>query len=293
VSTSEPIVHVRRRSRRRLRREEKRLKKRAMTGLVIFGLVLAVALVFVARQSASTEAVRQTPVYGYDVVAVYPHDDKAFTEGLLYRDGYLYESTGLEGESTLRQLDLETGNVLRRHDVPRPFFGEGLTDWGEKLVQLTYTDKVAFVYDVDTFKEQSKFEFTGQGWGLTHDDRRLIMSDGSANLRFLDPDTHRELGQIEVRDNGAPVMSLNELEFIRGDVYANDWHSNRLAVIDPASGRVREWIDLTGLNPDAIKRSEAVLNGIAYDAARDRLFVTGKWWEHLYEIRVRRGATAP
>ena len=269
------------------------MKKRAVTGLVGFGLVLAVALVFVARQPAKTEAVQSTPVYGYDVVAVYPHDADAFTEGLIYRDGYLYESTGLEGDSTVRQLDLETGKVLRRHDVPRPHFGEGLTDWGQKLVQLTYTSKVAFVYDVDTFKELSTFEFTGQGWGLTHDDKRLIMSDGSANLRFIDPDTHRELGQLEVRDGGEPVMSLNELEFIRGDVYANVWHTNRLAVIDPASGRVREWIDLTGLNPDSIKKSEAVLNGIAYDANRDRLFVTGKWWEHLYEIRVRRGATAP
>jgi glutaminyl-peptide cyclotransferase len=258
----------------------------AIAALCIVGT--AAVLTYTGRVSAADDGA-PAPVYGYDVVATYPHDATAFTEGLLYRDGYFYESTGLEGESTLRQVDVQTGRVVRRYDLPREIFGEGLTDWASTLVQLTFTTKVAFVYDLGTFAQRSTFEYEGQGWGLTHDERRLIMSDGSTYLRFFDPATHREIGRVQVRDNDQPVESLNELEFVRGDVYANVWHSNRLAVIDPGSGRVREWIDLTGLDPLVGQRSEAVLNGIAYDSSRNRLFVTGKWWPHLYEIRVRRG----
>jgi glutaminyl-peptide cyclotransferase len=274
---------------RHSQREDRRLKMRAL-GIALLAVGAAAVLVYGSRESRE-ESRGQTPVYGYDVAFTYPHDETAFTEGFLYRDGFFYESTGLEGESSVRQVDVQTGRVLRRHDVPRPYFGEGLTDWGFQLVQLTYTTEVAYMYDLETFAERSTFKYKGQGWGLTHDDHRLIMSDGSANLRFLDPETHRELGAVEVRDRGTPVTNLNELEFIRGDVYANVWHSNRIAVIDPKTGNVREWIDLTGLNPNAVARSEAVLNGIAYDASRDRLFVTGKWWQSVYEIRVRRGTT--
>jgi glutamine cyclotransferase len=266
---------------------------RAAASIASAALALATAgtLLYAGRQSATNVAVPRAPVYGYDVAAAYPHDANAFTEGLIYRDGYFYESTGLEGESTLRQVEVETGRVVRQHDLPRPYFGEGLTDWGFKLIQLTFTNNVAFLYDLETFAQRSTFEYTGQGWGLTHDGTRLIMSDGSANLRFFDPETHRELGRVEVSDNGEPITNLNELEFVRGDVYANVWHSNRLAVIDPRSGHVREWIDLTGLNPDSLTRSESVLNGIAYDSSRDRLFVTGKWWARMYEIRVHRGVS--
>jgi glutaminyl-peptide cyclotransferase len=260
-------------------------------GIGVLAVAVAAAVLLYGSGGARDGERRSgpTPVYGYDVVFTYPHDEAAFTEGFLYRDGYFYESTGIEGESSLRQVEVQTGRVMLRHDVPRPYFAEGLTDWGFQLVQLTYTSGVAFTYDLETFRERGQFKYTGQGWGLTHDERRLIMSDGSANLRFIDPESHRALGQVEVRDNGSPVAELNELEFIRGDVYANVWHSNRIAVIDPASGSVREWIDLTGLNPNAIANSEAVLNGIAYDSARDRLFVTGKRWQNVYEIRVRRG----
>jgi glutamine cyclotransferase len=284
--------HGRRRRRRHSHREDRRLKMRAL-GIALVAVGAAAVLVYGSRDGRESreESNVQTPVYGYDVVFTYPHDENAFTEGFLYRDGFFYESTGLEGESSVRQVEVQTGRVMRRHDMPRPLFGEGLTDWGFQLVQLTYTTELAFMYDMETFAERSTFKYKGQGWGLTHDDHRLIMSDGSANLRFLDPETHRELGSIEVRDQGTPVANLNELEFIRGDVYANVWHSNRIAVIDPKSGTVREWIDLTGLNPNAVARSEAVLNGIAYDASRDRLFVTGKWWQNVYEIRVRRGTT--
>jgi glutamine cyclotransferase len=280
----------RRRHGRSRDRADRRLRMRAL-GIGVIAVAVAAAVLVSGRRGGADDDRRdgQTPVYGYDVVFMYPHDEEAFTEGFLYRDGYFYESTGLEGHSSLRQVEVQTGRVVQRHDVPRPYFAEGLTDWGFRLVQLTYMDGVAFTYDLDTFRERDKFKYTGQGWGLTHDDRRLIMSDGSANLRFIDPESHRELGHIEVRDKGSKVEELNELEFIRGDVYANVWHSNRIAVIEPGSGRVREWIDLTGLNPGAIAKSEAVLNGIAYDATRDRLFVTGKYWQNVYEIRVRRG----
>lgn len=230
------------------------------------------------------------PVLGYEVVREYPHDPQAFTQGLIVRDGFLYESTGLEGRSSLRKIEIETGRVVQRRDVPAPYFAEGLTDWGSQLLQLTYTTGVAFVYDLSTFEPRSKFEYPGQGWGLTHDGRRLIMSDGSPSgeLRFLDPATFREQGRLEVRDRGMPVADLNELEFVKGQVYANVWHTDRIAVIALDTGAVAAWIDLAGLRPAGASDSEAVLNGIAYDAARDRLFVTGKLWPRLYEIRVRR-----
>jgi glutamine cyclotransferase len=264
-----------------------------MVSMALLSIAIAAMVITYGSLHTSVDAVAKgAPVYGYQVVYEYPHDPDAFTQGLIYRDGYFYESTGLEGESTLRQVDVESGRVLRRHDVPRPYFAEGLTDWGFRLVQITFTSMTGFTYDLETFAERSTFSYAGQGWGLTHDDKQLIMSDGSANLRFLDPETQREMGRVEVRDQGVPVTSLNELEYIRGDVYANVWHSDRIAIIDPRSGAVREWIDLAGLNPDAGSRSEAVLNGIAYDESRDRLFVTGKWWRKLYEIRVRRSANA-
>jgi glutamine cyclotransferase len=286
--------HTRRRRRRRRSHRVARTATRVVVSVAMLSIAIAAAVIIYGSLRTNVDAVaaKGAPVYGYQVVYEYPHDPGAFTQGLIYREGYFYESTGLEGESTLRQVDVETGRVLRRHDVPRPHFAEGLTDWGFKLVQITYTSMTGFTYDIETFAERSTFSYVGQGWGLTHDDKQLIMSDGSANLRFLDPETHREVRRVEVRDQGVAVTSLNELEYVRGDIYANVWHSDRIAVIDPRSGAVREWIDLAGLNPDAGSRSEAVLNGIAYDESRDRLFVTGKWWPKLYEIRVRRSANA-
>jgi glutamine cyclotransferase len=231
--------------------------------------------------------------YSYDVVREYPHDPQAFTQGLIYRDGFLYESTGLNGRSSLRKVRLETGEVVQRRDVDARYFAEGLTDWTNRLVQLTYQTNVGFVYDLETFEPAGTFRYEGEGWGLTHDDRRLIMSDGSTRLRFIDPATFAEVGRVEVTDAGRPVDDLNELEVVNGSLYANVWFDDRIAVVDPAQGRVTAWIDLSGLRsrmaPPPDMANGAVLNGIAYDAAGGRLFVTGKLWPRLFEIRVRAG----
>jgi glutaminyl-peptide cyclotransferase len=233
-------------------------------------------------------AAQKTPVYGYTVVNSFPHDPEAFTQGLIIRDGVLYESTGLNGRSSLRKVRLETGQVLQRQNVDGRYFAEGLTDWGNRLIQLTYTTKIGFVYDLSTFTLQRTFDYTGQGWGLTHDRRRLIMSDGTSTLRFLDPETLRETGRVTVRDGDKPVENLNELEWVKGEVFANVWLTDRIAIIAPDSGRVTAWLDLAGIRGPVRSGTDDVLNGIAYDAARDRLFVTGKLWPRLYEIRIKR-----
>jgi glutaminyl-peptide cyclotransferase len=229
-----------------------------------------------------------TPVYGYRVVHVYPHDTSAYTEGLFYKDGYLYESTGEAGESTVRKVDLPTGKVLQRHDLPAAYFGEGIVDWKGQLVQLTWKDQLGLVYDLASFRQQRTFSYPGEGWALTRDDKHIYMSDGSAVLRILDPDTLTATGSILVTDEGQPVVNLNELEWVKGEIYANVWMTNRIARIDPATGHVTGWIDLGGLLdvsrlPDP---SNDVLNGIAYDAQRNRLFVTGKRWPKLFEIEL-------
>ncbi len=239
------------------------------------------------QQAAAAPAV----VYTYDVVGEYPHDPDAFTQGLIYRDGFLFESTGLNGRSSLRKVRLETGDVVQRRDVDARYFAEGLTDWGNRLVQLTYQTNVGFVYDLETFEPRGTFNYDGEGWGLARDDRRLIMSDGSSRLRFIDPETFREIRRLEVTDAGRPVDDLNELEFVHGSIYANVWYVERIAMIDPSDGRVTGWIDVSGLTSRMTPRPDvgggAVPNGIAYDASADRLFVTGKLWPRLFEIRVR------
>jgi glutamine cyclotransferase len=224
----------------------------------------------------------------YQIVRVYPHDANAFTQGLVYVDGHLYESTGLNGHSSLRMVDLQTGKVLQHHELPTEYFGEGLTNWGASLVQLTWKAGTAFVYDRFSFALQRTVHYRGEGWGLTQDGKSLIMSDGSAVLRFLDPHTFREIRKLPVRDeNGNPVLDLNELEYIRGEIYANVWHTDRIARISPRTGKVLGWIDLSGLmDKSQLADSDAVLNGIAYDSRFDRLFVTGKLWPKLFEIRV-------
>ena len=227
-----------------------------------------------------------TPVHGYRVVQAYPHDRKAFTQGLLYMNGRLFESTGLHGESTLREVEVETGRVIRQIEIPEAYFAEGLADWGETLVQLTWTTGVAFVYDRATFRKLRELRFTGEGWGLTRMDRRLIMSDGTPVLRVLDPETFEVVSRVRVHDEHGPVTAINELEMVKGALYANVWQSHRLAMIDPESGRITGWIDLTGLLPASERSRVDVLNGIAYDAEGDRLFVTGKWWPHVYQIEV-------
>ncbi len=226
----------------------------------------------------------------YQVVRVYPHDASAFTQGLVYVDGHLYESTGLNGHSSLRMVDLQTGKVLQHHELPEQYFGEGLTSWGNSLVQLTWKAGAALVYDRFSFALQRTAHYAGEGWGLTQDGKSLIMSDGSAVLRFLAPRTLREIRRLRVVDeNGHPVQDLNELEYIRGEIYANVWHTDRIARISPRSGRVLGWIDLSGLmDKSQLSDPEAVLNGIAYDSRFDRLFVTGKLWPKLFEIKVVR-----
>ena len=234
--------------------------------------------------AAQPEAVQ----YSYEVAHVYPHDRSAFTEGLFYLDGFLYESTGLERESSIRKVRLETGEVVERYDIPGQYFGEGIVNWKDRLIELTYRTQVGFVYDLAGFKLQHAFRYPGEGWALTQDGKRILMDDGTAQIRFWDPETLQETGRITVTDQEQPVKNVNELEWIQGEVYANIWTEDRIARIDPVNGKVLGWIDMTGLlGPrDRVEGYTDVLNGIAYDAQRDRIFVTGKRWPKLFEIRV-------
>jgi glutamine cyclotransferase len=253
-------------------------------------LVLAGAGVLLRSGGASPASDDQFPdpiQHGYRIVHSYPHDPDAFTQGLIFRDGALFESTGLNGKSRLRKVRLETGEVLREAPVAAEHFAEGLTDWGNELFQLTWQSHVGFVYELAAFKPRRTVTYPWEGWGLTPDNRRLMLSDGSATIRFLDPATFTEDGHIVATDRGRPVDRLNELEFVKGAIYANVWQTNRIAIIAPADGHVTGWIDLTGLRPQGDGRHPIdVLNGIAYDAAADRLFVTGKWWPTLFEISI-------
>jgi glutamine cyclotransferase len=246
--------------------------------------------------AGSVGAAAAVPEYGYRVVHAYPHDRTAFTEGLFFQDGALYESTGLEGRSSIRKEVLETGQVLQSRTVPPQYFGEGVVAWKGRLIELTWQNQIGFVYDLKTLEPFAAFHYAGEGWALTKDDHRLIMSDGTDVLRFLDPDTLAQIGQVHVTDEGRPVTQINELEYVKGQVFANIWQTNRIARIDPATGKVVGWIDLTGLLSDADRAGAPVdvLNGIAYDAKTDRLFVTGKLWPKLYEIKlVPKTASAP
>lgn len=226
---------------------------------------------------------------GYRVTHAYAHDPQAFTQGLVYVDGHLYESTGLNGQSTLREEDLDTGRVLKEVNVPSQYFAEGLTNWGGTLIQLTWKAHVAFVYDRASFRLLRTFQYPWEGWGLTQDGKHLILSDGSDTLHFLNPETFAEARSLHVTSHGAPVQELNELEYIHGEIYANVWMTDKIARISPATGKVLGWIDLSGILPAIELRSQdAVLNGIAYDSARNRLFVTGKLWPRLFQIQVQK-----
>jgi glutamine cyclotransferase len=248
---------------------------------------LLLLLPAVAVAAAAMQLPPRAPRSSYSVVRVYPHDRTAFTQGLEYVDGFFYEGTGLNGQSSIRKVKLETGEVVQRHDVPAEYFGEGITIWKSTLIELTWRSQVAIVYDLETLSQKRTFSYVGEGWGLTHDDTSLVMSDGSAALRFLDPVTFAEKHRVMVTDGGLPVPHLNELEFVKGEIYANIWQTNLIARIDPGSGVVLGWIDLTGLLSLADSRGVDVMNGIAYDAAHDRLFVTGKLWPKLFEIKIR------
>lgn len=229
----------------------------------------------------------QVPVQSYEVVRDYPHDPQAFTQGLFYRDGRLFESTG-KNPGGIREVRLEDGAVLRRRDIDPAFFGEGLVDNGDTILSLTWRNRLGFIWNLEDFAPVSAFTYAGEGWGLTRDADRIIMSDGTPELRFLDPATLRETGRITVTADGAPVPNLNELEWIEGEIYANIWQTDRIARIDPETGHVTAWIDLTGLFPlpANMDPNDDVLNGIAWDAEGKRLFVTGKNWPKLFEIRL-------
>jgi glutamine cyclotransferase len=229
------------------------------------------------------------PVYGYRIVHAFPHDPNAFTEGLFYQGGFLYESTGLEGQSSIRQVRLETGQVLRQRPISAQYFGEGIVAWKDRLVELTWKSQIGFVYDLASFTPRASFRYPGEGWALTRDDKRLIMSDGTPVIRFLDPATLKQIGAITVTADGQPVANINELEWIKGQIWANIWQTSRIARIDPKTGHVLGWIDLTDMA--IVEGSKGgkpidVLNGIAYDAVHDRIFVTGKLWPDLYEIKL-------
>lgn len=226
------------------------------------------------------------PVYDYEIVNTYPHDPAAFTQGLIYRDGVLIESTGRH-PSSVRRVRLEDGVVLEKKDLPVEYFGEGLTDWADRVLTLTWQGGHGFLWDADDLDPAGTWTYEGEGWGLTHDATRIILSDGSPSLRFFDPETLTQTGMVPVTYRGRPVSKLNELEFIDGEVFANVWQTNFILRIDPASGQVKGVIDLTGILPDAVgDPNDDVLNGIAWDAAGRRLFVTGKNWPKLFEIRL-------
>jgi glutamine cyclotransferase len=248
------------------------------------GLLAAAA----AQVPATPPAASRAPIYTYRIVHAYPHDAGAFTQGLEYVDGFLYEGTGINGRSSIRKVKLETGDVVQQRAVGREHFGEGITIWNDDLFELTWQSQIALVYERRTFRPLRTFSYAGEGWGLTHDATDLIMSDGTSALRFLDPMTFRERRRVNVTDASVPVKYLNELEFVKGEIYANVWTTDFIARIDPATGRVNGWVDLRGLLPAREQVGDAVLNGIAYDAAGDRLFVTGKLWPRLFEIALVR-----
>ena len=237
--------------------------------------------------SANTTDNRVIPVYTYRIINTYPHDRNAFTQGLIFENGFLYEGTGRYKHSTLRRVELETGNVVQLYEMPERYFGEGITIYEDRIIQLTWQAKEGFVYDKESFKLLRTFDYPTEGWGITHDGKQLIMSDGTATLYLLDPETFIETGRIQVSDADGPVSRLNELEYINGEIYANIWQSDRVARISPRTGEVVGWIDLQGLLSSEDKAEAVdVLNGIAYDAVGERLFVTGKLWPKLFEIAI-------
>jgi glutamine cyclotransferase len=228
-----------------------------------------------------------TPVQTYRIRNVYPHDSSAFTQGLVYADGVLYESTGLRGRSSLRRVNLETGGVLQQTSLLPEYFGEGIAVFQDRIYQLTWTTGVGFIYDKKTLGLVQEFRYGIEGWGMTHDGTHLIVSDGSATLYYWDPKTLREVKRMPVTDGGKPVSNLNELEIVEEEIYANIWQQDRIARISPETGKVSGWIDLKGLlAPEDRRGGEDVLNGIAYDPDKKRLFVTGKLWPKLFEIEI-------
>ena len=265
--------------------QEALMKKRHLTIILIVTVALVVSsavLILLHNRPVNT-----TPInYTYEVVKTYPHDQNAFTQGLVIENGVLYEGTGLYGNSSLRRVDLETGKVLQIYALPNQFFGEGIAVFGDRVLQLTWRSQTGFVYDKHSFALLQEFSYPTEGWGITNDGNQLIMSDGTATLYFLNPETFEKVGQVEVHDGNNPVTRLNELEYINGEVYANIWTEEKIAIINPHTGQVTGWIDLTGICNQENQDPNSVLNGIAYDAEGGRLFVTGKLWSQLFQIKL-------
>jgi glutaminyl-peptide cyclotransferase len=231
----------------------------------------------------------KNPKQGFEILNTWPHDVDAYTQGLIFHEGSLLESTGQQGKSSLRRVEPETGKILKRINVPVPYFAEGITVFKGKIYQLTWQHQLGFIYDAESLEKLGEFSYRGEGWGITNDGTSLIMSDGTNQIRFLDPESFQVNRTVSVLDGSIPVTAINELEYVQGEIYANIWHKESVARIQPQTGRVIGWIDLTGLRAlTGVSDNEAVLNGIAYDQARDRLFVTGKLWPKLFEIRVKR-----
>jgi glutaminyl-peptide cyclotransferase len=251
----------------------------------LFAAVLLASSLFSAH--AAPVAAGPAPTYGYTVVAKYPHSTNDFTEGLIYLDGKFYEGTGMEGRSGVKVYEPATGKVLQEHKMTGAYFGEGIVDVGPYLYQWTWQTHIGVVMDRATLKPVRTFDYTGEGWAMTKDNTSIITSDGTSTLRFRDPKTFKETRHIEVHDGSKPIDQLNELEYIKGEIWSNVWHDNRIARIDPKDGHVIAWVDFTGLLPANQKKDdESVLNGIAYDAQKDRIFVTGKQWPTIFEIKV-------
>jgi glutamine cyclotransferase len=250
-------------------------------------LLFAMPAQFIGGQRSHAAGPRRPPEYAFKIIRTYPHDPSAFTQGLVYRDGFFYEGTGLNGRSQLRKAHLETGEVVQHVDLSAEYFGEGIAIVKNKVIQLTWQSHIGFVYNLSDFKLLRQFSYPGEGWGLTSRGTEIFMSDGTSDIRVLDAATLKEKRRFTVRDGAAAIDQLNELEIVEGELYANIWQTDRIARISPQSGKVVGWIDLTGLLSPVYRRQDgAVLNGIAYDSIHKRLFVTGKLWPSIFEIQL-------
>jgi glutamine cyclotransferase len=265
--------------------------------IIAFRIIsVIVAFIYVGSGQLFADVSKSEPAtgagsYSYEIVKTYPHDPKAFTQGLVFQGGYLYEGTGLYGKSSLRKTVLESGEVVQRFNLSARLFGEGITIVQDTLIQLTWRSHIGFVYERDSFKLIRIFQYPTEGWGITYDGKQLIMSDGTEHLYFLNPETYEISGKVSVYDDNGLITKLNELEYIKGLIYANVWQSSRIAIIDPLTGQVNGWIDLQELVRSAGgNNTTKTLNGIAYDQESDRLFITGKMWPDIYEIQLARSA---
>jgi glutamine cyclotransferase len=259
--------------------------------LIVIATLLALSLFFYNEkhnqsQVTTTPTIQDVPIYKCKIINNYPHDRNAFTQGLVFENNHLYEGTGLYGHSSLRKIQLETGTILQVRNLSDQYFGEGITIYQNKIMQLTWKNNVGFVYDKDNFHKIQEFHYPNEGWGITNDGKNLIMSDGTSTLHFIDPETFEEIRQIQVFSKGGPVKNLNELEYVKGEIYANVWQTNLIVLISPATGQVTGWIDVTELQNLENNTSTSIPNGIAYDHENDRLFVTGKLWSKIFEIEL-------